>query len=51
MNILGGSVDILSTMQVGHLTVELVGEMKKQDAAIEWFGSSDVTAEVIYNGL
>ncbi|MGL4253436.1 MAG: methionine ABC transporter ATP-binding protein [Fusobacteriaceae bacterium] len=51
INILGGSVDILSTMQVGHLTVELVGEMKKQDAAIEWFGSSDVTAEVIYNGL
>lgn len=51
INVLGGSVDILATMQVGHLVVELVGDMKKQNKAIEWFESADVSVEVVYNGL
>ena len=38
-------------MQVGHLIVELVGDMDKQNEAIEWFPSLDVGVEVVYNGI
>ena len=52
LNIIGGSIDNLSTMQVGHLYIELVGDMEKQKQAIQWFGEeSGVIAEVIYNGI
>ncbi|MGL4534064.1 MAG: methionine ABC transporter ATP-binding protein [Fusobacteriaceae bacterium] len=51
INVLGGSVDILSTMQVGHLIVELIGDAQKQNEAIAWFESADVSVEVLYNGL
>lgn len=51
VNILGGTINLLSTMQVGHLIVELVGDMDKQNEAIEWFPSLDVGVEVVYNGI
>ncbi|MBC2857281.1 ATP-binding cassette domain-containing protein [Cetobacterium sp. 2A] len=51
INVLGGTVNVLSTMQVGHLIVELIGDMKKQDDAIEFFEDSDVKVEVLYNGI
>lgn len=52
LNIIGGSIDNLSTMQVGHLYIELVGDMEKQKQAIQWFSEeSGVIAEVIYDGI
>ncbi len=51
INVLGGSIDLLSAMQVGHLIVELIGDIEKQDEAIAWFPSLDVGVEVIYNGI
>ncbi len=51
-SILGGSIENLSTMKVGHLYVELSGEMDKQVQAINWFQTEgEVEAEVVYNGL
>lgn len=51
LNIISGSIDNLSTMQVGHLYVELVGDLNKQEQAIKWFEESGVIVEVIYNGI
>ena len=51
INVLGGSIDLLATMQVGHLIVELIGDLEKQNEAIEWFPSLDVGVEVVYNGV
>lgn len=50
-SIIGGSIDHLSTMKVGHLFIELAGDMKQQQEAIEWFNESGVLVEVIYNGI
>ncbi|WP_270749738.1 methionine ABC transporter ATP-binding protein [Fusobacterium hominis] len=51
-SILGGSIDNLSTMKVGHLFIELSGDMKQQNEAIEWFkNEAGVITEVIYNGI
>ena len=50
-SIIGGSIDHLSTMKVGHLFIELSGEIKQQQEAIEWFNESGVMVEVIYNGI
>lgn len=50
INVLGGTIDLLSTMQVGHLIVELMGDEEKQNEAIKWFPNLDVGVEVIYNG-
>ncbi len=51
LNIIEGSIDNLSTMQVGHLHVELVGDMSKQKEAIKWFEECGVITEVIYDGI
>ena len=51
LNIIGGSIDNLSTMQVGHLYIELIGDITKQKQAIEWFKEAGVIIEVIYNGF
>ncbi|MDX8336759.1 methionine ABC transporter ATP-binding protein [Candidatus Cetobacterium colombiensis] len=51
INVLGGAIDLLSTMQVGHLIVELIGDISQQDEAIKWFPNLDVGVEVIYNGI
>ena len=52
LSILGGSIDNLSTMKVGHLYIELAGDMEKQNEAIEWFkNEADVITEVIYDGI
>ncbi|WP_443863004.1 methionine ABC transporter ATP-binding protein [Fusobacterium ulcerans] len=50
-SIIGGSIDHLSTMKVGHLFIELSGDMEQQQEAIEWFNESGVIVEVIYNGI
>ena len=51
LNIISGSIDNLSTIQVGHLYVELVGNFEKQRQAIKWFEESGVIVEVIYDGI
>ena len=39
-------------MKVGHLFIELSGEMGQQKEAIEWLvNESGVIVEVIYNGI
>lgn len=51
-SILGGSIDHLSTMKVGHLFIELSGDMDQQKEAIDWFkNEAGVITEVIYNGI
>lgn len=51
LNIIGGSTDNLSTMQVGHLYVEFIGDIQKQKEAIKWFEEAGVIVEVIYDGI
>ncbi|MGY0393667.1 MULTISPECIES: methionine ABC transporter ATP-binding protein [unclassified Fusobacterium] len=51
-SIIGGSIDHLSTMKVGHLFIELSGNMEQQKEAIQWFkNEAGVLTEVIYNGI
>lgn len=51
-SIIGGSIDNLSTMKVGHLFIELSGDMEQQKEAISWFkNEAGVLTEVIYNGI
>ena len=51
LNIISGSIDNLSTIQVGHLYVELVGNFEKRKQAIKWFEESGVIVEVVYDGI
>lgn len=51
LNIISGSIDNLSTMQVGHLYVELIGDIEKQKSAIKWLEEYGVFVEVIYDGI
>lgn len=48
ISVLGGTIEELSTMQVGHLYLELSGE--DQDKAIEHLKEFDVKVEVLYDG-
>lgn len=51
ISILGGSIDKLSTMKVGHLFLELSGSIEAQERAIELIiREGDVIVEVIYDG-
>lgn len=51
VSILGGSIDKLSTMKVGHLFLELSGSIEAQERAIELIiREGDVIVEVIYDG-
>ena len=51
-SIIGGSIDNLSTMKVGHLFIELSGNIEQQKEAISWFkDEAGVLTEVIYNGI
>ena len=50
ISVLGGTIDKLATMNIGHLYLELDGDLSAQDKAIELMGSMDVIVEVIYNG-
>ena len=39
-------------MKVGHLFIELSGDMEQQKEAISWFkNEAGVLTEVIYNGI
>ncbi len=49
-NILAGNIDELTTTRVGHLVVELLGDMENQDSSIEWLKTKGVGVEVLYNG-
>lgn len=51
LSILGGNIDNLSTMQVGHLYVELSGSQEVQSKAIADLEEAGVGVEVIYNGI
>lgn len=50
VNILGGSIDNLSTMKVGHLYLELSGSMDLQKRAIDLISKMNVLVEVVYDG-
>ena len=50
ISVLGGTIDKLATMNIGHLYLELDGNLSAQDKAIELMGTMDVIVEVIYNG-
>ncbi len=51
VSILGGSIDKLPTMKVGHLFLELSGSIEAQERAIELIiREGDVIVEVIYDG-
>lgn len=50
-SIIGGSIENLSTMQVGHLYIELSGDINEQKQAIDWFLEEGIFAEVVYNGI
>ena len=50
ISVLGGTIDKLATMNIGHLYLELDGDLTAQTKAIEFMQTMDVIAEVIYNG-
>lgn len=51
VSILGGSIDKLATMKIGHLFLELSGSIEAQERAIELIiREGDVIVEVIYDG-
>lgn len=50
INILGGTIDKLSTVNIGHLYLQLDGNLDTQTKAIELMQTMDVIVEVIYNG-
>ena len=50
ISVLGGTIDKLATMNIGHLYLELDGDLSAQDKAIELMETMDVIVEVIYNG-
>ena len=50
ISVLGGTIDKLATMNIGHLYLELGGDLSAQDKAIELMKTMDVIVEVIYNG-
>ena len=50
ISVLGGTIDKLATMNIGHLYLELGGDLSAQDKAIELMRTMDVIVEVIYNG-
>lgn len=51
LSILSGNIDRLSTMKVGHLYIELSGNMENQTKAKVALLESGVGVEVIYNGI
>ncbi|MBS9776096.1 MAG: ATP-binding cassette domain-containing protein [Fusobacterium sp.] len=51
VNILGGAVDKLSTMKMGHLFLELSGSIDAQKKAIDLIKEGNVLVEVIYDGI
>ena len=50
ISVLGGTIDKLATMNIGHLYLELDGNLDTQTKAIELMQTMDVIVEVIYNG-
>ena len=50
ISILAGSINKLVTSSVGHLILELSGEMEKQLKSIEWLKENKLGIEVLYNG-
>lgn len=50
LSIISGSIDKLTTNNVGHLVLELEGPMEKQLESIEWLAKQGLKVEVIYNG-
>lgn len=50
-SILGGSIENLSTMRVGHLYVELSGNFDEQKLVIHWLREEGVIVEVVYDGI
>ncbi len=50
VSILAGSIDKLVTNSVGHLILELSGDMENQIRSIEWLEKNKLGIEVLYNG-
>lgn len=47
VNLIAGSIDEVQTSEIGYLTVELLGEQEKIDAAIAWLPRASVVVEEI----
>lgn len=50
LSIISGSIDKLTTNNVGHLVLELEGPMEKQVESMDWLSKQGLKVEVIYNG-
>ena len=50
ISVLGGTIDKLATMNIGHLYLELDGDLNAQSKAVELMQTMDVIVEVVYNG-
>ena len=50
ISVLGGTIDKLATMNIGHLYLELDGDLSAQEKAIDLMRTMDVIVEVVYNG-
>ncbi len=50
ISIISGSIDKLTSTNVGHLILELDGEESMQNKSIEWLIKNNLGVEVIFNG-
>lgn len=50
LSIISGSIDKLTSTNVGHLILELEGLMEDQTKSIEWLSAQGLSVEVIFNG-
>ena len=47
VNILSGSIDTLQATNVGHLILEIIGEEREVDKALDYLENENVNVEVI----
>ena len=50
ISIISGSIDKLTSTNVGHLILELEGPLEMQEESINWLKDEGLGIEVIYNG-
>lgn len=50
ISIITGTIDELKNIRIGYLILELMGEIKNQQAAVSWLESQNIQVEVKYNG-
>ena len=50
VNIIDGDINKLTTVLVGHLIIQILGEKTEIENAFEWLKEKDLSLEVIYSG-